>query len=160
MRRNGVKPTLLTIFKANHQIYTEMGGCNNEYEVHGYHSVSGRGICSAFAKHATGGANLPFWLALFMEYEEVAKRPGEIPHLTAADIDVALDVFANRAIEQRIYFSWRPFLPDPDDDMLVELAVAGQASHVVTGNLRDVAPARRLGIQVVEPGEFLRELKS
>jgi putative PIN family toxin of toxin-antitoxin system len=96
---------------------------------------------------------------LMMEYEEVAKRPEMIPCLSLADIDVALDLFASRAIEQRIYFNWRPFLPDPDDDMLVELAVAGSASHIVTSNLRDVAPARSLGIQVIEPREFIRQFK-
>ena len=93
---------------------------------------------------------------LLMEYEEVAKRPGLVPHLSAARVDVILDQICSRAIEQRIYFQWRPFLPDPDDDMLVELAVAASAPYIVTSNLKDVLPARSLGIEVLEPRDFLR----
>jgi len=93
---------------------------------------------------------------LLMEFEEIAKRPGILPHLGFAEIEVALNMVANRGIEQKIHFSWRPFLPDPDDDMLVELAIAGSASHIVTGNLRDLLPAGRLGLLVMTPAEFLR----
>src|SRR5690606_36138111 len=61
---------------------------------------------------------------LLMEYEEVCKRPGMIPNLTHSQIDAVLSQISSRAVEQRIYFRWRPFLPDPDDDMLVEIAIA------------------------------------
>jgi len=47
------------------------------------------------------------------------------------------------------------FLEAADDDMLVELAMAGSASYIVTGNLRHLLPACRLGIEVVTPREFL-----
>lgn len=93
---------------------------------------------------------------LLMEFEEVAKRPGMLPNLSLPEIEVALNMVANRGVEQKIYFSWRPFLPDPDDDMLVELAIAGRATHIVTGNLRDLIPARSLGLKVLTPAEFLR----
>jgi hypothetical protein len=36
---------------------------------------------------------------------------------------VFLDYFASLAVEQRIFFLWRPMLADGDDDMLLELAV-------------------------------------
>jgi predicted nucleic acid-binding protein len=94
---------------------------------------------------------------LLMEYEEVLKRPGLVPHLSASDIETVLDQLASRAVAQRIHFLWRPFLPDPDDDMLVELALAGQASHITTSNVRDLAPARTLGLEVVTPAEFIRQ---
>jgi predicted nucleic acid-binding protein len=55
-----------------------------------------------------------------------------------------------------VFFRWRPFLPDPDDDMLVELAIAANASYKVTSNLRDLAPAKTLGIQVLEPRQFIQ----
>ncbi len=92
---------------------------------------------------------------LLMEYEDVAKRPGLLPHLSQRDIDVILDQICARSVEQRIYFQWRPFLPDPDDDMLVELAVAASARYIVTSNLKDILPARSLGIEVLEPKDFL-----
>ncbi|MCB1229124.1 MAG: putative toxin-antitoxin system toxin component, PIN family [Verrucomicrobiae bacterium] len=97
---------------------------------------------------------------LVMEYEEVCKRPGLIPHLTSAQIDIVLNQICSRAEEQRVFFRWRPFLPDPDDDMLVELAIAANVSYLVTGNLRDLAPARALGIQVMEPREFVRLIQT
>ena len=54
---------------------------------------------------------------LLMEYEEVSKRDGMIPNLTDSQIDIVLNQICDRAIEQKIFFSWRPFLPDPDDDI-------------------------------------------
>jgi putative PIN family toxin of toxin-antitoxin system len=96
---------------------------------------------------------------LFMEYEEVSHRPALLPHLTGRQIDAILDQICARSLEQRIFFQWRPFLPDPDDDMLVELAIAASAPYIVTSNLRDVSPAKSLGIQVVEPREFVRILR-
>lgn len=93
---------------------------------------------------------------LLMEYEDVARRPGMLPYRSQRDIDVILDLICSRSVEQRIYFQWRPFLPDPDDDMLVELAVAASAQYIVTSNLKDVLPARTLGIEVLEPRDFLR----
>ena len=96
---------------------------------------------------------------LLMEIEEVAKRPGMLPHLDSDEIEVVLNIIANRGIEQKIHFSWRPFLPDPDDDMLVELAIAGRATHIVTGNLRDLQPAKRLGLVVLTPTEFIRSIR-
>jgi len=95
-----------------------------------------------------------------MEYEDVAKRPGMLPHLTTVQIDAILNQICAGAIEQRIYFSWRPFLPDPDDDMLVELALAAQASYIVTSNLRDLHPATQLGLRVIEPRDFLVIIES
>jgi putative PIN family toxin of toxin-antitoxin system len=95
---------------------------------------------------------------LLMEYEEVCKRPGLLPHLTLRQIDAILDQICARSVEQRIFFQWRPFLPDPDDDMLVELAMAAGADYIVTSNLRDVAPAKTLGIEVLEPCDFIRML--
>ena len=96
---------------------------------------------------------------LLMEYEEVCKRPGLVPHLSLRQIDAILDLICSRCVEQKIFFQWRPFLPDPDDDMLVELALSAHANYIVTSNMRDVSPARALGIQVLEPGEFLRLLR-
>jgi putative PIN family toxin of toxin-antitoxin system len=92
---------------------------------------------------------------LLMEYEEVCKRDGMISNLSLSQIDIVLDQICERATEQQIFFSWRPFLPDPDDDMLVELAIAANVTYIITSNIRDLAPARSLGIQVLKPREFI-----
>jgi len=61
-----------------------------------------------------------------------------------------------------IYFGWRPNLPDEGDNHLVELAVAGAASHIVTRNLRDLRQAELKFpmIKVLGPDLFLKELSS
>ncbi|MBI4623130.1 MAG: hypothetical protein HY736_07925 [Verrucomicrobia bacterium] len=63
-------------------------------------------------------------------------------------------------IESQIHFLWRPYLPDPKDDLLLELAFAGQAVYIITHNTRDFQGADALGIQVVTPDQFLRILRT
>jgi predicted nucleic acid-binding protein len=57
-------------------------------------------------------------------------------------------------------FRWRPMLPDPDDDMVLECAVAGGAAAIVTLNLADFLPVARgrFGLEILRPGELLRRL--
>ena len=43
----------------------------------------------------------------------------------------------------------RPLLPDPNDDMVVEVAIASRADFIVTHNTRDFVPAKRLGMTTV-----------
>jgi predicted nucleic acid-binding protein len=93
---------------------------------------------------------------LLLEYEQVAKRlVGRIP-LTETDIDGILDHVCQMAGHQRMFYLWRPFLKDPEDDMVLELAVAANCSHTVTFNTRDVAGADQFGIRIVTPREFLQ----
>lgn len=49
-------------------------------------------------------------------------------------------------------------LPDPADQMFLEVAVFGQADFLVTGNLRHFPSSARQGIAVVSPREFLGAL--
>lgn len=45
---------------------------------------------------------------------------------------------------------------DPDDDKVLECAVAASATHVVTGDRRHLLPMRQYqGILIVSPAEFL-----
>jgi predicted nucleic acid-binding protein len=56
---------------------------------------------------------------------------------------------------QEIHFLWRPLLTDPKDDMVLELAVAAQASHIITFNAGDFRPAAAFGIRTASPAAFL-----
>jgi putative PIN family toxin of toxin-antitoxin system len=91
---------------------------------------------------------------LVLEYEDALLRP-EVGHLDQQDVDTVLDYFCSVAHLQRIFFLWRPLLPDPNDDMLLELAVAARCQSIVTYNGRDFAGAESFGISVLEPGPFL-----
>ena len=59
-----------------------------------------------------------------------------------------------------MFFRWRPSLADPDDEMVLELAVACAATHLVTFNKRDFAGATAFGMVVLTLGEFLAGLRS
>jgi predicted nucleic acid-binding protein len=54
---------------------------------------------------------------------------------------------------------WRPFLRDPDDDMVLECAVASGANTIVTHNIKDFARTPSLGVTALTPGQFLQHFK-
>jgi putative PIN family toxin of toxin-antitoxin system len=96
---------------------------------------------------------------VFFEYEEVLLRPGQFPHLTPEDINDFLDYLAASCEHCRINFLWRPTLPDPGDDLVLELAVSGQVDAIVTYNLKDFVGSERFGIRVISPAQFIKETK-
>lgn len=50
---------------------------------------------------------------------------------------------------------------DPDDDMVLECAVVGNATHIVTGDKRHLLPLGTYqGIRIVSPAEFLQLVAS
>ena len=93
--------------------------------------------------------------ALCLEYEDVLGRPALLPSYTPHQIETFLASFCAVANEAFIYFRWRPFLPDPKDDLVLECALASGATHIITHNVRDFEPARNLGILVMTPSQFL-----
>ena len=96
--------------------------------------------------------------ALCLEYDEVLNRPGLLPSYTPAQIALFLDSFCAVADEAFIYYRWRPFLPDPKDDLVFECALASGATHIVTHNERDFLGAEAFGISIVTPAQFLTTL--
>jgi len=95
---------------------------------------------------------------LVLEYESACKRQSRALGLTHADIDDVLDYFCRVSDHRRIFFLWRPFLRDPGDDMVLELAVEAETEFIVTHNLRDFTGADRFGVLVVTPQSFLRRI--
>jgi predicted nucleic acid-binding protein len=92
--------------------------------------------------------------ALALEYESVLKRGVEDLGLTLVDIDDFTEYLCSRARLVQIYFRWRPLLPDPDDDRILEVAVRA-GSPIVTFNVRDFQGSERFGIRTMSPGELL-----
>jgi predicted nucleic acid-binding protein len=99
---------------------------------------------------------------LLIEYEAVMMRREHlsVSGLSAADVDVLLDALAAVAEPVRLAYLWRPVLPDPDDDMVLETAINGRADGIVTFNLRDFGEGlEQFGIPVFSPGEAVRRLE-
>ena len=93
---------------------------------------------------------------LMLEYEGAAKKVADELDLFQRDIDDVLDYLARVSEHRRVYFLWRPYLRDPRDDMLLELAVEAECEFIVTHNLRHFAGSERFGVRVATPREFLR----
>jgi predicted nucleic acid-binding protein len=92
--------------------------------------------------------------ALALEYESVLKRHvGELG-LNLGDIDDFVEYFCSRGKLAQIYFHWRPTLPDPDDDRILEVAVRA-GSPIVTFNVKDFRGSEGFGIRTIKPGELL-----
>jgi predicted nucleic acid-binding protein len=98
-------------------------------------------------------------VALVLEYESALLRHVSASPFTEGDIHALIDYVCDTAIRQEIFFLWRPFLRDPGDDLVLEVAVAAGCEAIVTHNARDFAGAGKLGIRVLNPGEFLTELR-
>jgi putative PIN family toxin of toxin-antitoxin system len=92
---------------------------------------------------------------LFIEYESVAKREGLIVGLTSKEIDAILDYFLSKSNIQKIFYLWRPFLKDPKDDLVLEVAVKSQSEYIITFNKKDFVGCKKFGIKVVTPYEFM-----
>jgi len=96
---------------------------------------------------------------LLLEYEDVLTRQIQAGLYEQQDIDDFLDYLCQTAHRQSIFFLWRPFLPDPKDDMVLELAVAAGCEAIVTHDQRDFVGAERLGVRIDAPRDFLRILE-
>jgi len=94
--------------------------------------------------------------ALLLEYEAVLKREQHRQGRSLTVVDRFLDDLAARANRHAIFYLIRPFLADPDDELILELALASASSYIVTHNRGDFRNAQRFGVGVLTPGEFLR----
>ncbi|KTT25240.1 putative toxin-antitoxin system toxin component, PIN family [Pseudacidovorax intermedius] len=100
--------------------------------------------------------------ALWLEYEAVLKRDtiARMHGFSAAEVDTLLDTFAAFARAVRLHYLWRPQLNDAGDELVLELAVNGQADWLVTFNQADFARAApRFGLRLATPAAFLSMLE-
>ena len=110
-----------------------------------------------------GGFQLLLSVPLILEYEAILNRPEHLAAcgLSAAEIGRVLDDLAGIARPVSLSFRWRPKLSDPNDDMVLETAVNGNADAIVTFNQRDFeAAVRDFGCAVILPGAALGQMRS
>ena len=101
--------------------------------------------------------------ALLAEYEDVLCRPALFKNcqLSKAERLRFLDDFLSVCEWVSVYYLWRPNLRDEGDNHVLELAVAGGAQSIVTGNTADFTHTalRFPAIAVVTPRDFLVNLE-
>ena len=108
----------------------------------------------------TGPFEINVSVPLILEYEEVLLQHRHTFGLTATDIADFLDFVCTKANLHEVFFLWRPTLDDPDDEMILELAVKARCRYIVTYNTRNFRGAERFGIEIVTPKVFLEILEA
>lgn len=100
--------------------------------------------------------------ALFHEYEDLMARSDLMKKcpLSPADCSRLFEAFLSVCDWVRIYYLWRPNLPDEADNHLIELALAGGADFVVTNNIRDVARGELAfpNLKILTPTQLLKSI--
>lgn len=108
-----------------------------------------------------GRATALLSVPMALEYE--AKCTQAQHHIAAGlshsdSVDFVMAVIA-LAEPVKIHYLWRPRLKDPNDEMVLEVAVNGNADAIVTFNQKDygVTPGE-FGIEVLLPREVIRRI--
>ena len=97
-------------------------------------------------------------MPLVLEYEATAKKHLRATGLSVSDIDAIVDYICDVAKHYKIYYLWRPFLSDPKDDMVLELAVVSTANPIVSYNGADFKRIEKFGLGAIKRGDFLKEI--
>lgn len=121
--------------------------------------LSGGGAADQVLQAALQGAVLLLADSrMLAEYDEVTARPAF--RFDEAERRALLDVI-ERIAEPVVAAPMRLSLPDPDDRMFVEVAVAGRADALVTGNTRHFVPRHgQLGVTVLTPRQLVDRLRT
>ncbi|PIE37963.1 MAG: putative toxin-antitoxin system toxin component, PIN family [Gammaproteobacteria bacterium] len=97
--------------------------------------------------------------ALFLEYEDVHKRPRieELCPLEPGEIRELLNAFYSVCEWVHIHYLWRPNLKDESDNFLIELAIASNSQYLVTNNTKDLTGAELTfkHLAIVRPEQLL-----
>jgi putative PIN family toxin of toxin-antitoxin system len=101
---------------------------------------------------SSGELTLSFDARILSEYNEVLRRPrfGFEEEKVAALLDYIMYrglIVASSPLQQS--------LPDPDDEPFLEVALAGHAVCLVTGNIKHFPSERCQGVKILSPNDFL-----
>jgi len=95
---------------------------------------------------------------LVLEYESVALRHLDDLPISRGDVEDFIAYICRAGVAHEIYYTWRPFLSDPGDDMVLEVATASGSDAIVTFNKHDFRGCDRFGVRLLTPAELLREI--
>jgi putative PIN family toxin of toxin-antitoxin system len=100
---------------------------------------------------------------LLLEYDDVLRRPEQLAAMgkTSDWVEGFLSALAAGSEAVEIHYRWRPRTRDPGDEMVLEAAINGRASALITHNVRDFGDAEaNFGVPVLRPGDALRRFKA
>lgn len=109
------------------------------------------------SKIGTDNFDFVISVPLVLEYESMLKKHLDKNIFTDSDIDDFIDYLCAAGIKTKIFYLWRPFLKDPFDDHVLEVAINANADIIVTFNKKDFIEASVFGIKILTPKEFLEE---
>src|SRR5687767_3580620 len=78
----------------------------------------------------TGQFEIHLSVPLVFEYEDVLLRQALQLNVSNADIEAIINYHCEVGERHRIFYLWRPFLPDPHDDMILELAASAGCDDI------------------------------
>jgi putative PIN family toxin of toxin-antitoxin system len=117
------------------------------------------GASAAILRAARDGrVELLVSVSLALEYEAICSKAEH--RLASGLLGREVDVFVTAVIAMAepvvTYFRWRPQLRDPCDEMVLDAAVNGGASALVTFNIRDFGSVPpRFGVDLLLPREAI-----
>ncbi|MCR5124228.1 MAG: putative toxin-antitoxin system toxin component, PIN family [Treponema sp.] len=112
-----------------------------------------------FSKIGSGLFDFAVSVPLVLEYEAILKNHLDRNVFSDSDIDDFIDYICAVGVKTKIFYLWRPYLKDPFDDHVLELAINAGAESIVTFNKKDFLEAETLGIKIQTPKEFLEEME-
>ena len=96
------------------------------------------------------------------EYREVALRPEQLRVSGKSRAETVAVLDALEAIAEPIWVAiqYRPLSPDEDDDMVLDVAINGNADALVTNNTKHFREAaERFQLEVLTPAELLSKFR-
>lgn len=110
----------------------------------------------------TGDFAIVVSAALLSEYQRVLNYPHLRPRhrLSSADIEQVMDRFRTKGLLVSTEKPARVVPADPDDDVVIACAVAGDADYIVSGDRHLLEIGVHAGIRILLPAVFLVLLES
>jgi len=102
-------------------------------------------------------------VALVLEYESICLLAEHrlANGLSEAEVGRFIDGLVKLSVQVESHFRWRPQLRDPGDEMVLEVAINGQANCIATFNIKDFGEGpSRFGIGIMRPADALRRLET
>ena len=98
--------------------------------------------------------------ALFQEIEDVSQRSRIRKKCPLSDMEIRelLNAFYSVCHWVPIYYLWRPNITDEADNFLIELGLAGNATHIITNNISDLKSSELNfpELTILKPEQLLR----